>query len=191
MPNPNEHFNYADKIAAYENATKLLARRASEMTVPAGFRPRYNMADMVFTFRAAFKSPALRGQLLAPQYESERISNARFGAGFCGVASYAWNHMFRMPDGDEIWHIKQTFGLQSAIGIPNHVWLENVHSGEILDLTFDQFVDRTGAILEFPYELGEPASANIAFRRGYAFGKHIGIDLERIVILNALYSQNE
>lgn len=191
MPNPNEHFNYTDKIAAYENATKLLARRVSEMTAPTGFRPIYNMTDMVFTFRAAFKSPALRGQLLAPQYESERISNARFSAGFCGIASYAWNHMFRMPDGGEIWQLKHTFGLQYVNGIPNHVWLENVYSGKILDLTFDQFVDEKGAIMEFPYELGKRTSANIVFRRGFAFGKHIGIDLERIVILNALYSQNE
>lgn len=191
MPNPNEQFDYAQRIAAYENATKLLAHRVSEMTVPTGFRPKYNMTDIVFAFRTAFKSPTLRGQLLAPQYERERIANARFGAGFCGVASYTWNHMFRMWDGVEIWRLKQTHNLQSSIGIPNHVWLENIDSGEILDLTFDQFVDKKGAILEFPYEFGEYASANFAFRRGYIFGRHIGVDLEQIAILNVLRAKKE
>ncbi len=191
MPNLNDEFNTAKRIAAYENATSLLAQRVSEIKMPAGFRAEYNMTDMVYRFRNALKNPDVRKSLLLSKYEAERLRNARFSAGFCGITSYAWNHIFRMPDGREIWQMKQTSGLGKSIGLPDHVWLEQITSGEVLDLTFDQFIDKSGTVMDFPYELGTPVSANIVFNRGYIFGRHIGIDIEGISIINALREQRE
>lgn len=188
MPNPNDHFDTAKRAAAYENATRQLAHLVGQIKMPAGFESKYNAVNMVYKFRTAFQLPELRHSVLAGKYEHQRIQNAQFSAGFCGVASYAWNHMFRMPNGVEIWKLKQTFNLYDIYGIPNHVWMENVAGGQILDLTFDQFVDADGKNIEFPYEMGVPASADISFPRGYEFGRYLGIDLEKLVLINALKS---
>lgn len=183
MPNPNEHFDTTKRMAAYENATRLLVQRAQSATMPDGFKSKYDTGKMVMQFRAAFKSPELRSKVLASKYEAQRIQSARFSAGFCGVASYTWGHLFRMPDGQPIWNARQVVDLD---GVPNHVWLENVYDGQVLDLTFDQFVDGRGTIIEYPYDLGQPASLDITFRRGFVFGNYIGVDLEMIALINRL-----
>lgn len=176
------------RATAYENATRELARRVGEIATPDEFKPKYDMVDMVYKFRAAFKSPDLRKSVLSSKYESQRVQNAQFSAGFCGMASYAWNHIFRMPDGDEVWKLKQVFNLYKTHGIPNHVWLESVVDGQVLDLTFDQFTDSHGAIIKFPYEMGVAASADFEFQRGYLFGNAIDVNLREIAFVNALKS---
>ena len=134
----------------------------------------------IFTLLAAFLAiagSAVWGQTtidLSQKYEKERVKQYRFSAGFCGIASYTWNHLFRMPDMSEIWRLKQFSKNNIVPGLTNHVWLENKFDGSILDLSFDQSVDKNGSFIEIPYHLGNYVNSNFEFQRAYKFAKHIG-----------------
>ena len=170
----------------YNNATRMLAKQVRFMDLPYKFRAQYNMPAMVYKFRAAFRNSAVRRDILNPLFESERLASGRFSAGFCGIASYTWSHLFRMPNGAEIWRLKVYEGNYYVPGLTDHVWLENKFDGSILDLTFDQSVDEFGKFVEIPYFLGEYADSDFEFARAYKFAEHLGIDLKSIVFENAL-----
>lgn len=179
-----------DKKLEYDLATKKLVEQVKNLSLPVKFSTKYDMADTVKVFREAFKQTELRKQVLSPKYENERIQQHRFSAGFCGIASYTWNHLFRMPDKSEIWRLKQ-FSKNSFIpGLTDHVWLENKFDGSILDLSFDQSVDENGVFIEIPYGLGKYVNSNFEFQRAYKFANYIGLDLEDTVFINMLFSNH-
>lgn len=185
---PNEQFPTTKQMAAYDNATHDLMRRIESMQLPQGFRPRYDMAQMAYSFRETFKTAALRQKVLSPRLNAQRIANANFSAGFCGIASYTWNHLFRMPNGAEIWRLRQAqFPISHDIKA-NHVWLENTIDGSILDLTFDQFVDANGAYMILPYEIGTLVDSHFNFNRAYIFAQYLNpdINLQDTVFMNTL-----
>lgn len=165
-----------EKLSLYHRATDKLAARLRTMEMPPEFSAKYNVTETLRNFRAVFLHPELRREVLLPQYEDERIASGNFSAGFCGVASYTWTHLFRMADGSELWQLQT-----SNIPVP-HVWLKNKFTGEILDLTYDQFA------APYPYDIGRYAGSDFAFRRAYKFGRYLDIDVESIVIENALRS---
>ena len=101
----------------YNNATRMLAKQVRFMDLPYKFRAQYNMPAMVYKFRAAFRNSAVRRDILNPLFESERCKSGRFAAGFCGIASYTWSHLFRMPNGTEIWRLKVYGGNYYVPGI--------------------------------------------------------------------------
>lgn len=179
-----------DKKLEYDLATKKLVEQAKNLSLPAEFSTKYDLVDTVKVFREAFKNPILRKQVLSQKYEKERVKQYRFSAGFCGIASYTWNHLFRMPDMSEIWRLKQFSKNNIVTGLTNHVWLENKFDGSILDLSFDQSVDKNGSFIEIPYHLGNYVNSNFEFQRAYKFAKHIGIDLEYTVFINRLFSNS-
>ena len=177
---------YLSKTDMYNNATRMLAKQVRFMELPYKFRAQYNMPAMVYKFRAAFRNSVVRQDALCSLFESERCKSGRFAAGFCGIASYTWSHLFRMPNGAEIWRLKVYRGNYYVPGLTDHVWLENKFDGSILDLTFDQSVDEFGKFVEIPYFLGEYADSDFEFARAYKFAEHLGIDLKSIVFENAL-----
>lgn len=169
----------------YDAATQKLLKMVKTLQLPPEFSPAYDMISMVKSFRVAFQNPCLRHCVLSQKYERRRVEQERFSAGFCGIASYTWNQLFRMDDGTEVWCLKMITSGEYNIG--NHVWLENVFTGQPLDLTFDQFIDSNGKYVEIPYsKIGHYASSDFAFRRAYKFANYLGIDLERIVFENSL-----
>lgn len=177
---------YLSKTDMYNNATRMLAKQVRFMDLPYKFRAQYNMPAMVYKFRAAFRNSAVRRDILNPLFESERLASGRFSAGFCGIASYTWSHLFRMPNGAEIWRLKVYEGNYYVPGLTDHVWLENKFDGSILDLTFDQSIDAYGTYIEIPYFLGNYVDSDFEFARAYRFATHMGIDLSDIVFENAL-----
>ena len=176
-----------NSMTPYDAATEKLVRQVQKMQVPLICHADYDMVQTVRDFRAAFRDPGVRKCSLAQKYEQGRIAQKRYSAGFCGIASYVWNHMFRMDDGSEIWRLKM---ISRADNYPvNHVWLENFFTGEPLDLTFDQFIDEIGAYFEIPYHrVGNYATSDFEFKRAYKFAQHLGMDLSKIVLENALRS---
>lgn len=178
--------NYLSKTDMYNNATRMLAKQVRFMELPRGFYARYNMPAMVYRFRSAFRNSIVRHDVLSPMFESERCKSGRFSAGFCGIASYTWSHLFRMPNGSEVWRLKVYDGNYYIPGLTDHVWLENQFDGSILDLTFDQSVDEFGNFIEIPYFLGKYADADFEFARANKFAQHLGIDLKNIVFENTL-----
>ena len=170
----------------YNRATKMLERQVRFTNMPDGFRARHNMVKTVRLLRTAFIHPLVRQDTLLPMLEPERVAQGRFSAGFCGVASYTWSHLFRMPDGTEIWRLKSYSGNHEFNGLTDHVWLENKFDGSILDLTFDQSIDAYGTYIEIPYFLGNYVDSDFEFARAYRFATHMGIDLSDIVFENAL-----
>lgn len=173
-------------MITYDVATKQLQHQVEKMTLPQGFKPLHDMGKTVYRFRQAFQNPDIRIKTISQKYEQTRVAQGRYSAGFCGIASYTWNHLFRMPDGSEVWRMKM---ISNDMGYKlNHVWLENVFTGEPLDLTFDQFIDAHGRCLELPYsEIGEYVSSDFLFQRACVFAKHLGIQLDGIVVENALH----
>lgn len=133
---------------------------------------------MVVRFRTAFRNTELRHAVLAHRYERERIAQGRFSAGFCGIASYTWTHLFRMPDGGEIWRVKHYKNNRTRYGLSDHVWMENKFDGSILDLAFDQSVDEEGTFVEIPYDLGGYADEYFEFGRAYKFAEYLGLDID-------------
>lgn len=122
------------------------------------------------------------------KYEKNRMQKGLFSAGFCGIASYTWNLLFRMPDKTEVWRLKQ-FSNNENIGIlKSHVWLENVFDGSVLDLSFEQSIDDYGKYIEIPYDIGTYVNSNFDFQRAYKFAKYIGINLEDTVFINSIFS---
>ena len=177
------------KKSFYDSATERLMKQVRSMALPADFETRYDLSEMVLRFREAFKDPIIREQVLSHKYEASRLKEERFSAGFCGIASYTWNHLFRMPDRSEIWRLKQYSNNKNIYGLVNHVWLENVFDGSILDLSFDQSIDSQGKIVEIPYSLGQYADSHFNFQRAFNFASHINVDLEEIVFINNLFNQ--
>lgn len=165
-------------IAAFNDATRRLMTRVSTMKIPPEFKPLYNMSDVVYKFRSAFLIPELRHAVLAKKYESERISSGRFAAGFCGIASYTWSHLFRMPNGDEVWRIKHYKNNRTRYGLSDHVWMENKFDGSILDLAFDQSIDEDGTFVEIPYDLGIDADEYFEFERAYKFAEYLNMNID-------------
>lgn len=171
----------------YERATQKLEAQVRTMKLPPDFVEHYDMVRTVHKIRAAFCNPKVRRGAVLQKYEQARVAQKRYSAGFCGIASYMWNQMFRMPDGAEIWRLKMIQRGEYNIG--DHVWLENRFTGDALDLTFDQFIASCGDYVEIPYnEIGHYVSSDFEFERAYRFARHLGIDLESIVFENALRS---
>ena len=177
------------KKISYDAATQKLIKQVKESYLPADFSTKYDLGEMVIRFREAFKIPELRKKVLTQNNESERLKYEKFSAGFCGIASYTWNHLFRMPDKSEIWLLKQYTNNTQIYGLPNHVWLENKYDGSILDLSFDQSIDKERYFVEIPYYLGDYVSSDFNFRRAFVFSKYINVDLEDIVFINMLMNQ--
>lgn len=172
----------------YNAATELLANQVQSqwLNLPNDFNSKYDMVEMVCDFRAAFCNKNLRRWTVNQKYENARIARGAFSAGFCGIASYTWNHLFRMPDGGEIWRLKLVNHKKF-----NHVWLENKFTGQPLDLTFDQFIDDDGQYIKIPYDkCGTFTDSNFDFERAYVFARGLGINLKRIAFINALSHRN-
>ena len=166
-----------DKINAYDAATRVLEHQVDFMRTPPEFKPLYNMSDTVRKFRSAFLIPDLRNAVLAKKYERERINAGRFSAGFCGIASYTWAHLFRMPNGDALWRIKHYKNNRTRYGLSDHVWMESKFDGSVLDLAFDQSVDESGTFVEIPYDLGVDADEYFEFGRAYKFAEYLGMKI--------------
>ena len=187
MHNKNEHLDLAvARAAAYENATAELMKRVAEMKLPVDPDIKYDMPQMVQKFRTAFKKTQLRARVLSPRGEEMRVATSNFSAGFCGISSYTWHHLFRTKSGAPIWQLYNYSRASASPQLMNHVWLKNVYDGTILDLTFDQSVDSRGNFIEIPYEWGQPLDGDFEFNRAMEFGKHIDVDLPSIVARNAL-----
>lgn len=187
MHKKNEPFDISsERIKTYENATEMLMQRVSAIKLPDDASNKFNMCDTVKKFRDAFKLPQLRATVLVPRHEASRIAMANFSAGFCGIASYAWHHMFRLKSGAPIWQMYYYSNIGNGRRLMNHVWLKNIYDGSILDLTFDQSIDSHGIFIEIPYELGKPIDGNFAFKRAIKFGEYINVDLQKIAFQNAL-----
>lgn len=179
------------KYLSYEQATEKLVKQVQNMSLPAQFKTRYDLGEMVYKFRETFKNKDLRKEVLSQKYEEERFKNNKFSAGFCGIASYTWNHLFRMPDKSEIWRLKQFSNNRIVYGLSDHVWLENKFDGSILDLSFDQSLNDENEFIEIPYFLGDYSNSNFFFNRAFKFAKKMDIDLEDIVFINMLHNQKE
>lgn len=175
----------------YDAATEKLVQQVKSMRMPAKFDARYDLAEMVRRFRETFKNEELRSLVLNPKYEESRLANANFSSGFCGIASYTWTHLFRMPDESPIWKLKQYSDNNSVYGLKNHVWLENRFENSILDLTFDQSLNGAGTYVEIPYFLGKPIDENFFFNRAITFADYLGINLEDIVFVNILMNKQK
>ncbi|MBN1324688.1 MAG: hypothetical protein JW974_00495 [Alphaproteobacteria bacterium] len=165
-----------NKLKLYDAATEKLVDKVRNMKMPDGFSACYDMEQIVYLIREGFKDKKIREQLLLHKYEEERFKNCRFSAGFCGISSYIWNHLFRAPDGSEIWRLKQISNNEMG-GLKDHVWVENVYDFSKLDFTFDQSMNEYGQYFEIPYELGKYADSNFKFQRAYKFAEFIGINL--------------
>lgn len=185
MSDTNKNIN----IQRYDAATMELAARVRAMQKSMRFAHKYDMADMVVKFRTAFKMPALRARVLAPQYEEKRMQSANFASGFCGIASYSWAHICRMPDGQPMWHIYQYANAQNVYGLRYHVWLNSAIDGSVLDLTYDQSFAPNGEFIGIPYHLGTRIDDIFPYQRAFVFGKYIGVDLRKLVLQNALRNE--
>jgi len=183
----NHPLDISERLATYDKATKFLMRRVSKMRMPIDAAHEFDMPQMVKRFRDAFELPGVRMALLSPQHEESRLATANFSAGFCGIASYAWHHMFRTTSGAPIWQMYQYHDIGCGVGYLNrHVWLQNALDGQVFDLTFDQSVDSRGQFIKIPYELGTPVDGNFLFGRAFKFAKYIDVDLRDIVARNTL-----
>lgn len=175
----------------YDAATEKLIKQVKSMRLPAKFDARYDLAEMVYRFRETFKNEELRSLVLSPKYEESRLANGNFSAGFCGIASYTWTHLFRMPDESPVWQLKQFSDNNSVYGLKNHVWLENKFDGNVLDLTFDQSLNSAGTYVEIPYFLGKSVNENFFFNRAMVFADYLGVNLEDRVFVNMLKSKQK
>lgn len=176
---------------SYDAATEKLVKQVKSMQMPAKFEACYDLAEMVRKFRETFKNPELRSLVLSPKYEESRLSHNNFSAGFCGIASYTWTHLFRMPDETPVWRLKQYSDNNNVYGLKNHVWLENKFDDNVLDLTFDQSLNESGTYVEIPYFIGQTVSENFFFNRAIKFAEYLDINLEDIVLVNILKNKQK
>lgn len=162
---PSQNFN---------RATRKLLKQISEMNLPTTkFLYDYEMGDMLVRFRNLFLNEDLRHDVLSHQYELSRQLNENYSAGFCGIASYTWTQIFRMPDGAPIWRIVQGW---------YHIWLQNRFDNSVFDITYDQYN------FDYPYDVGNPVDEKFKFKRALKFSEYLNIDLDKIVQQNILMS---
>lgn len=174
---------------SFDKATDYLINKVSAMKLPEGFVPKYDMVETLRKIRKLFKNKKLRASVLNKKYEESRLKDGLYSAGFCGIASYIWSHLFRMPNGEPIWETYEYKNNHKITGLVNHVWLVNRFTNDVLDLTFDQSVDSDGNIIPIPYELGVPVDADKPLARAYTFDKYLKMDLRDTVIRNKIKSE--
>lgn len=178
----------------YDNATQDLVKQVKNLKMPTGFKSQYDMGEYVIKFREMFKNPAVRKLLLNRAQERQRLSNGLFSAGFCGISSYTWMQMFRMPDNSAIWRLKQYDNdKKNPVLSDDHMWLENVYDGSVLDLTFDQFIDKNNNYVQVPYNAGKNIDTN-TYNNLYigpikAFAYYVGINLSDCILKNKARSR--
>lgn len=178
------------KTTFHDSATMILAKQVNGLILPDDFSAQYEMTDILYRLRDGFKDSGVRKDVLITpdgrpwSRASEFAERGVYSAGFCGVSSYIWNHLFRHADGREIFRIKQYINLRINKVLPQHSWNENTLNLSELDLTFDQSVDETGTFIEIPYFWGQYISSDYESKRALKMAEHLDIDLGKIVLSN-------
>lgn len=96
--------------------------------------------------KLAFKDKAIKKAVLKKEWYELNIKNGVDSTGFCYVASEIIYHLF---GGKDVWKKCSIFKSKWEHG--SHVYLENKETGDILDITDDQFIDMD---IHIPYDLG-------------------------------------
>lgn len=136
------------KLTSYDNATKKLMTQAGRFNVPD--HNVFSLPEVVFFLRESFKYKLTRKKVLNFVIPNDR---AHIATDFCKVASY---YIYANTGGEEFWTLKET---------PLHWWLEYKQTGEIFDVTYDQFPE------PFPYTI-KPKAAPV-FGKDALFTEHL------------------
>lgn len=175
----------SDKIQQYNAATKQLIDRAETLFSGHQLAGSYSIAETVTRFRDAFRNLDLRGRVITSPLEELRIANQRYSEGFCIISTYSWGHGLGLFGPGRPWQFHQFRNLRTY---GTHAWMQNRETGEIFDLTFDQFIDQSGVQMTIPYNCIDATVANpmMPFEPGYIFSDHIGPDFGAMVRQNSL-----
>lgn len=173
----------ANKQDTYNAATQKLIEKAQRIDAQFDFALPYNIADTVKKIRAAFQNKNVRQKILNPKWEKIDFQDERYSAGFCSIASYIIGHTFTPPHRPSPWAFYQftdvpTFG--------NHIWLQFIPTGDIFDITFDQFTDFNGAQMDIPYHLGKQVNAKYQHAKAYDMAEQISPELAAILRQNTI-----
>jgi hypothetical protein len=118
-----------NKLSSYNEATQELMRRADKLDVRMpGELP---LSEMVCMLRESFKYKLTYKKVFGVIFKD--INDVPPPTDYCKVASY-----YIYTKARDAWNIKET---------PLHWWLEHKATGEIFDITCDQFSE------PFPYHL--------------------------------------
>jgi len=94
----------------------------------------------------AFKSEEVKKEVLDDNWYIVNKQKQIDSAGFCFYASEV---IYRLTGGKDNWYIKKISKEDWELG--PHYFLQNKHTNEILDITYDQY----GKDIKIPYELGK------------------------------------
>lgn len=118
------------KLKSYDDATKKLMTQANAFDVHD--HNGFVLSEIVYLLRESFKFKLTRKKVFNFVIPNDR---AHIATDFCKVASY---YIYAKTGGDDFWTLKET---------PIHWWLEYKQTGEVFDVTYDQFPD------PFPYTI--------------------------------------
>jgi hypothetical protein len=150
-----------------ETTKKLLAKIDALHLAP---EKRQKAIHFVQLFRESFTKEEVKKASFLANPENDRWDLGYDSGGFCRMASITF--MFVMD-----FHDWQLMAIPEGKWKYGHHWLVHKETGEIFDLTYDQFVSK------IPYEIGEPASPSMTLQdETHAFAKSVGIDLLKTII---------
>ncbi len=100
--------------------------------------------EIILKLEEAFKRDDVKKAVLAPKWYERNIDNKIDSMGFCYAASEV---IFRLNGGKETW--KKVSISEKKWDLGGHCYLENIETGEILDITNQQYTSKD---IEIPYD---------------------------------------
>ncbi len=180
----------SQKEAAFVEGTRLLKRQISKISYHRVMS--FDATEYLARIRMAFRNDDIRTRFFN-RGAKETHDMHHWSEGFCQVASYIWYHVDRLPDGRPAWRLKRFDNsirdkTIDPVYTGVHMWLESCldgwGNGEILDLTFDQYVDEMHHHVTIPYHTGIIVSGDGYWDKAVEFANAIDIDLKKIIDIN-------
>lgn len=162
------------KKQMFEESTRQLLDQVNNMSLPA--MQRIQAKNFVLLFRDAFKSDDVKRATFSQTIGDDYQMFPYDSYGFCKASSCAFVSLmppraWRVMYIDDLW----TYG--------PHYYVQNVATGQILDMTFDQYKYDGVAV---PYHMGRPVKIDAEARNtAVRFLHAVGLDF------SALLNNNE
>ena len=128
-----------------------------------------NIENLILKLRTSFADEAVKKSVVDEKWLRKNNESGIDSTGFCFAASEV---IYRLCGGKDKWKVMSISSKDWEFG--SHYYLQDRNSGEILDITSDQYTEKG---LTIPYQLGKGKSFRAVSRKAKNLAKAIGADL--------------
>ncbi len=171
-----------NKKELFEAKTRELIEQINQIRANYNFNAPYDITETIKDTRAALLNRDARKKVIQSDIQEKvNFEDGFYAAGFCNITSYIIAHAFNIPGQPPVWRAQQFKNVQT---FGSHVWLEFIPTGEIVDITSDQYTTYDGTRMKIPYHLGKPANIDFQMPKAYQFAEAINSKIANAVRKN-------